>query len=161
PGTPRVALGAAGSVVLRVDDAAALEPQALAALAPRRDLHLHAPRRRRRDVDRRPEHRLAHGHRHLDGEVGPLALDERVGTDLHAEVEVPGRPVEADAALAPHADARAVADAGRNLHLERLALLDAPRPGAACACPHALASGAVARRTGHRTAHADRGLYAA
>ena len=71
------------------------------------------------------ERRLGEGDRDGQGEIAALAPEERVGRDVHDDVEVAGRAaVAARLAAALHPDPLAVVDAGRDadLHLAVSAL---------------------------------------
>jgi len=53
-------------------------------------------------------------------QIGAFALKERVGPDRQEDVEIARRPAaDARLAFAGKPDARAVLDAGRNIHRER------------------------------------------
>src|SRR5437763_860254 len=131
----------AGLAALRVTHPASAEAEPLAALAALRDFETDGAAPRRRHVDRRATHRLADRDGHLEREILPAPLHERMRTHLHAEVEIARRATTPRAALSPHADARAIRDARRDLHREPLALLDRTRAPAARAATQPLAPG--------------------
>src|SRR5262245_6758445 len=87
-----------------------------------------------RHLDRAAERRRRDRQRHRAIEMVALALEERVRRDRQEDVEIARRPAaHADFALAGEADAIAVLDARRNVHLQVLLLADAAGAVAALA----------------------------
>ena len=85
-------------------------------LAAGRHLERHPAAARGRHLDGGAQRRLGDRDRHLDDEVVAAALEEVVGLDAHAHVEVAGRSAaHAGLALALDADLAAVLDARRDL----------------------------------------------
>src|SRR5262249_53422593 len=104
------------------------------------NLELHLPLERRH-VDLRAERRLHHRDRHLAVEVRPFALEQRVRADRDHDVEIAVRTAgNPGLAFTRQAQPRAIVDAGRDPHVERLLALDAALPAAiAAAMAHDLA----------------------
>src|SRR5207302_4792765 len=76
----------------------------------------------RRDLDFGPEDGLGDGHRDLDREVAPLAVEIRVGFDVDKDGQVAcGRALLAGLALAAEPEPGARLDPGGALHDERFA----------------------------------------
>src|SRR5664279_178523 len=81
----------------------------------------------RRHLDRSTERRARHCHRNGAMQVVAVTLEDVVSLDANLDVEVAVRPsVRARLAVAAGADAHAFVDARRNLHFERLVLLQTP-----------------------------------
>mmetsp|Transcript_8074 Transcript_8074/g.15670 ORF Transcript_8074/g.15670 Transcript_8074/m.15670 type:complete len:339 (-) Transcript_8074:288-1304(-) len=79
----------------------------------------------RRHLDRAAQRRSDHRHRHRAVQVVAIALEDVVLLDPDLDVEIAARPaVDAGLAIARGADAHALVDAGRDLDLQRLGLLD-------------------------------------
>src|SRR4051794_22005236 len=105
----------------------------------------------RRDLDLGPAERLGDGDRDLDLEVVALALEDRRLAHVRDDVEVARRPAaQAGLALAGKADARALLDAGGDVHAGALHLTQAPlaAAGGAGLLDHRAGAAAARARTG-------------
>src|SRR5579864_5106740 len=121
------------AAALRLRDAASTNAEHLARFGAGRDLHRDRfLERRHRDL--RAEDRFRERHRHVDREIRVVASEDRVLLDADEDVQVTGLTARYGAAAAANADARAVADTGRDLHFHVLGLV--------------LDAGAVAHRAG-------------
>src|SRR3954470_5166841 len=95
--------------------AVALQPEDLTVLRQRRNPQSRGLAAERLHLRLAAQHRRRHRQRHLDVQVAPLPLEHRVRCEPHPQVEVTGGPAAGTLlALAADANARAIANAGRD-----------------------------------------------
>src|ERR1041385_2927287 len=100
--------------------AISLQSEHLPVLRQRRDLQADRFAGERRHFDFAAEHRGGHWQRRLDVEIASLALEELMRGQPYAQIQVSRRRAAASRfTFARNPDARSVADAGRDAHINR------------------------------------------
>src|SRR6188474_203143 len=101
----------------------ALQPEHLRVLGGRRNLEAKGFAAKRLHFSLAPEHRRGQRNRHARVEISSFALELRMRRLLDPQIEIAWlRAARARLALAGDAHTRAVADAGRNPHIDRARL---------------------------------------
>src|SRR5262245_47252442 len=140
-----------------------LEAEAAARLRAFRHLHPGIAAVDGRHLEFAPQCRLDHGDGYPAMQIGPFALEERMGAEREENIEVARRTAaDASLAFAGEPDAGAVLDAGRNVHGQRALARHPPRTGAGragiadhLAAPLAVRAGALQREEALRVQDAS------